>query len=152
MEGETAQLVGKPAPSFLLRSIYGAEWRLPKDKSVVVLYFFATWALPSHFEHEPLLKLLSNYESKNIDVAAISVGENGDTVRGFATARQYLHTILLDPESKVSADYGVSSVPTVVLIGKDGTVQTVHVGNTLEVREALQREIDHLLDGKLLTK
>ena len=40
----------------------------------------------------------------------------------------------------------------VVLIGKDGTVETVHVGNTREVRETLQREIEQLLDEKLLTK
>ena len=149
IEGQSARLLGKPAPSISLPSLDGSSWSLPDDKAVI-LYFFATWAFPSHFEKESLLKLLSDYEPKDIVVAAISVGEKKAAVHEFANAQKYRHSILLDSEQKVAQAYGVSSVPTVVLIGRNGKVQTVHVGNTPEVRDTLRREIEQVLEGKTL--
>ena len=147
LEGDTARLLGQPAPAFTLQSLDGADWKLPRDKSTVVLYFFTTWAVPSHFEKESMLKLLTDYEANGIVMAAISVGETKATVRDFANARQYRHSILLDPEQEVAQAYGVSSVPTVVLIGPEGKVQTVHVGNTWKFAKRSRVKLNNCLRG-----
>ena len=48
--------------------------------------------------------------------------------------------------------YGVQGIPQTVLIGKDGTVQAVHVGFMPEMKQKLRDELDALLAGKNLAK
>jgi hypothetical protein len=74
------------------------------------------------------------------------VGENAETVRSFVKSKRYEHSIVLDPESEAAAAYGVTSLPTIVLIGKGGMVQSGYVGNTSETRVKIAREIARLLD------
>jgi hypothetical protein len=44
--------------------------------------------------------------------------------------------------------YGVKGIPQTVLIGKDGTVQAVHVGVAPDLKKRLRRELDALVAGK----
>ncbi len=145
-EGDTAALIGKPAPKVELNLLDGTEWSLPLEKPVVVLYFFASWAVPSHHEKHALLEMLNDDKFEGAAFNAISVGENAETVRSFVKSKRYEHSIVLDPESEAAAAYGVTSLPTIVLIGKGGMVQSGYVGNTSETRVKIAREIARLLD------
>jgi peroxiredoxin len=145
--GGTSALVGQAAPAVASKTLDGQDWKLPADQRVVVLYFFASWAAPSHHEKEAMLEMLGQYESEGVTFHAISVGEDAEAVRAFINAKQYEHSILLDPERRVAAAYRVTSLPTVVLIDKNRKLHSVHVGNTPEVRAELQRDIARMLDG-----
>jgi peroxiredoxin len=145
-EGDTTALIGKPAPKVKLNLLDGTEWSLPLEKPVAVLYFFASWAVPSHQQKQELLEMLREDQFEDAAFHAISVGENAETVRAFVSSKRYQHSIVLDPKSEAAAAYGVTSLPTIVLIGKGGTVQSVYVGNTPETRFEIAREIARLLD------
>ena len=146
-EGGTSALIGQAAPAVDLKRLDGQDWTLPADRRAVVLYFFASWAAPSHHEKESLLEMLGQYESEGVEFHAISVGEDAEAVRAFINAKRYEHSILLDPERKVAAAFRVTSLPTVVLIDENRKLHSVHVGNTTEVRAQLQSDVARILEG-----
>jgi peroxiredoxin len=146
-EGDTSALVGKPAPSVNLKLLDGTKWTLPREQSVVVLYFFASWIVPSHHQKQALLEMFEDDKFEGAAFNAISVGEDAETVRTFVRAKRYQHSIVLDPKREAAAAYGVTALPTIVLIGKEGTVQSVYVGNTPETRVEIEREVTRLLDA-----
>lgn len=145
--GDLDRLIGKPAPALQLQDLTGNSWSLPRSDRVVVLLFFASWATPSHHEKARLVEELQALENERVEFAAVSVGESLETVQAFAQARDFKHAILLDPDRKASASYGVTSLPTIILIGKDGLVRSAHVGNTRDIRQTLTGEIQGLLQA-----
>lgn len=59
---------------------------------------------------------------------AISVGEEGETVRDFIGSSNYTFTNLLDVDSEVSALYGIRSHPMKFLINQNGELLGVAGG------------------------
>jgi hypothetical protein len=58
----------------------------------------------------------------------------------------------LDPSGTIGTAFEVEGLPTLVLLDAKGTVQSVHVGFSPDIREQLASEIDNLLAGKSLFK
>jgi peroxiredoxin len=145
VEGGTLNLVGKPAPVVPLQDLDGMAWNLPRDKRAVVLYFFATWALPSHHEKDELLEMMNDMKQHDVSFFAVNVGEDAAAVRAFVESRKYDHTIVLDPQKQLTSACQVTALPAVVVIGEDGTVVTSHVGNTARVRAELQADLHRML-------
>jgi thiol-disulfide isomerase/thioredoxin len=148
LEGRTRELVGKQAPSVTGQLLDGSPWNLSthRDNELVVVYFFSTWAAPSHAEMPVILEFLESVESKGVVFYAVNVGEPRQVVEAFVEARGYRkHPVVLDREREIANAFGVTSLPAVVLIGKDGVVATAHVGNTPEVRASVRESIEQML-------
>jgi hypothetical protein len=64
---------------------------------------------------------------------------------GFAEAKRYQLSMVLDPAGEATATCRVTSLPTVVLIGKNGKLHSVHVGATAQIRAELRRDIVRML-------
>ena len=90
-----------------------------KDKSPVLLVFWATWC-PYCIEEMPKLVRLQKEYGDKLKILAIDIQEPRARVVSFARNRNIDLTILLDEEGDVSANYGLAGVPTLVLIDKDG--------------------------------
>jgi len=84
------------------------------------------------------------------DALAIDVGEDADSVRAFVEKQKYTHPVVLDPKQQATAAYRITSLPVTVLIGKNGTVQAVHVGTSLEERALIRADMEALVAGKQL--
>lgn len=118
------------APHFQMKTMNGKSVSLEglRGKDVIV-FFFTTWCpwcrkkIPSLIKNEP------NYKSEGIELLLVDVGESQAKVFSFANKNNIPSDILLDRDMKVSQDYDVVGVPTVVLISKDGRV--VYNGNDL---------------------
>lgn len=135
---------GKPesvvAPHFNLKTMKGQAVSLAdlKGKNVII-FFFTTWCpwcrkkIPSLVKNEP------RYKSEGIELLLVDVGESQAKVFSFASKNSIPFDILLDRDMKVSQDYDVVGVPTVVLISGDGRV--VYNGNDLpsNYKEILER-------------
>ncbi len=148
LEGRTRDLIGKQAPSVTGQLLDGSPWSLSthRDKELVVIYFFSTWAAPSHAEMPAILEFLKSVEPKGVVFYAVNVGEPRQAVEAFVEARGYRdHPVVLDRERQIASAFGVTSLPSVVLIGKDGVVTTAHVGNTPEVRASVRESIEQVL-------
>lgn len=145
-------LVGKPAPPFILATADGKAVDLNDLRGqAVVLDFWATWCGPCRVGL-PLLHQVDTWaDEHNIPVVILTV--NVWEARGaqdtpdnrlksatdFWTKQQFTLPILMDYTDQTAGAYGVSGIPTTVIIRPDGVVHDVHVG--VAQVERLQNDI-----------
>ncbi|MDE2219498.1 MAG: TlpA family protein disulfide reductase, partial [Gammaproteobacteria bacterium] len=120
-------LIGKPAPPLVLRTIDGATIDLGHlyGKQAVYLKFWATWCVPCreqmpHFER--------TYEAAGPDLAVIAIDTGfNDSLAEVLQYRQRLHLkmpIVLD-DGAAGAAFNLRVTPQHVVIGRDGRVRYV---------------------------
>ena len=103
---------------------------------VIVVNFWATWCPPCRREMGSLERLYQATKDKNVEILAVNIGEDIDTVFSF------LGTVEPTPNFKMLFDYeavsmnkwGVKGLPTTYIIKPDGTIAYKAVGG---------REFDH---------
>ena len=76
--------------------------------------------------------------------------EADGSVRAFVEKQEYTHPVVLDPKQEATAAYRITSLPVTVLIGKDGTLQAVHVGTSPEERALIRADMEKLVAGNRL--
>ena len=116
-------LTPQPSSDFTLSTWEGKKTSLSDFKGkTVLLDFWATWCMPCR-ESAPLMeKLNAEFGSKGLATLAVDFGEDVDAVKGYLAHNPSPLPNLLDPDNKVAGLYSVSSVPTFILISKDGKV------------------------------
>jgi peroxiredoxin len=139
---EVNELNGKPAPDFHLPSLDGrtvspGDFRGQKSLAVT---FWASWCGPCR---EELPQLAAFYRrthkpDSNYDLVAISIDDNPMAARKAAVDMQLPFPVLLDEvehtaaglrPGKISRLYHVNGIPELFLIGKEGRVYHVEVGD-----------------------
>jgi peroxiredoxin len=145
--------LGKPAPDFKLALLGGGQMTLSqhKGKEIVILDFWASWCGPCRQSMPIIEGVAAAYKEKGVVLYAVNQNEDVATIRQFLTAQKLSVAVALDKGSAVGAQYGASSIPLTVIIGKDGTVQAVHVGLMAGFKKILSDELDALTTGKNLT-
>ena len=136
---------GTPAPNFTLNDLRGEPISLSDFKGkVVLLDFMATWCPACREEIEHLRDLSEEY-SINVAMIMISVDPKYDTnemLQQFVEVYGITWFAARDT-ANVNRDYGVSSLPTLVIIDKNGYVRARFEGAT--TASSLSKEIDQLL-------
>jgi peroxiredoxin len=123
---------GKPAPDFELASINGQPVHLSDYKGhPVLINYWATWCPPCR-EELPLIQSRHEKYSSNLVVLAINAGEDLATVQNYIKTRGFTFPVLLDPEWKAEALFGILAYPTSVFIDKNGIIQARYVGGLNE--------------------
>ena len=146
----THPLLGKPAPDFELAKRGGGKVNLAayKDKDVVILDFWATWCGPCVRALPTIAKVAAKYRDKGVVFYAVDLEESPEDVEQFLKEQKLDIPVLFDSDNAVAKLYQVSGIPQTVVIGKDGTVQVVHVGLLPDLEKRLSGELDDLLAGK----
>ena len=116
-------LTGQPGPDFTLPALEGKKTSLSDFKGkIVLLDFWATWCVPCR-ESTPLIeKVNSAFSSKGLVTLAVDYGEEPAVAKGYLAHNPSSLPNLVDPNNTVADLYKVSSVPTFILISKDGKV------------------------------
>lgn len=119
----SSSVVGKPAPAVVGRTIDGRTFDLGKEKTWVVVNFFASWCVPCRVEHPELRAFQQEHAAKG-DVSLVSVvyGDQVDDVKRFFRQNGGDWPVVLDEAGGISVDYGVSGVPETYLVSPQGTV------------------------------
>ena len=144
-------LLGKPVPHFQLERLGGGKVQLAKHRDkVVILDFWATWCGPCVTALPIIAKVAAKYRDRGVVFYAVDLGETPDEVKKFLTDEKLDIPVILDRDDAVGKMYEAKAIPQTVLVGKDGTVQVVHVGLKADLETVLSGELDGLLAGKNL--
>ena len=128
---ETGSQVGNLAPDFDLERIDGGRLVLSELKGKAVLIdFWDTWCPPCRRAMPHLQELSVDYAG-DLEVVGVAMGREGKAaVARFVDERKLTFPMVLaDPEFRVVQDFGnIQSLPTTVLLDRDGVIQKVWVG------------------------
>jgi peroxiredoxin len=126
--------VGAPAPDFSARDyVNGERIRLAAQHGkVAVVTFWATWCAPCRNELPNLEKLQEYLGKDKITILAVNFRDDQtETIerlrRDAKQAAWQLH-LLLDPGERIAKAYGISAIPRMYIIGKDGRIRAIHAG------------------------
>lgn len=111
----------RPAPALVLPDMDGKTWDLADLRGrVVVVNFWATWCPPCRREFPSLERLQKHFPPKDLQVIAVNVGEDVDTVFSFAGNPKI--SVLLDIDAKAMSSWRVGGLPSTYVIDRDGSI------------------------------
>lgn len=145
-------LLGKPASSFVTVDPDGNPVDLQEHlgKNVIMLDFWATWCGPCIMAMPEIASVANKFKDQGLVFYGVNVGEDPDTVKEFLANMNLDIPVAMDFDRKIQRSFEGKYLPLTILIGKDGTVQAVHLGYREDLGERLSLEIEKLLDGKQL--
>lgn len=144
--GALAVVPNSAAPDFTLRGMGGPNQRLQEQRGrVVMLNFWATWCGPCRTEMPHLNRLHDKYRSSGFVLLGVNVDDDPAKAAGVAGKWGIRFPVLLDSDKKVSQLYDLSSMPTTVLIDRNGRVRHVHRGYVDGTEADYEQQIRALL-------
>lgn len=149
-----SQLLGKQIPAFRFTTPDGQEiTRESLAGKVAVLDFWATWCQPC-FQSLPNLEKVHQQFRDNPRVAIIAVSIDEQSVTEEKLKEAFQQAGLGIPiardgqEQHASRTFGIESIPSLFVLGPDGTVQDNEVGANPQLAEELPGRIERLLAGE----
>ena len=99
---------------------------------VVLVDFWATWCGPCVAEIPNMLEQYEKYHDKGFEVVGISLDEDQDALVKFVADRKIPWPILFEKPgadgggNPLATHYGITGIPQLILIGRDGNVITLN--------------------------
>jgi thiol-disulfide isomerase/thioredoxin len=124
-----ADIVGKAAPDFALRSMQGPSMRLSEHLGeVVVINFWATWCGPCRQEMPLLDELYGKYKQAGLVMLSVNIDESVEPAIEMAQTLKVSYPVLFDTRKEVSRAYDVGAMPVTVLVDRAGVARYVSEG------------------------
>ncbi|MEM6312947.1 MAG: TlpA disulfide reductase family protein [Planctomycetota bacterium] len=143
--GDANALVGQAAPGFALDDLDGNPVALSDFAGkVVVLEFWATWCGPC-VQSLPALAQLQTKYGEDVAVLALNQREDVPTIRAFLDRTGIDIAVLRDTDAGVAGQYGVSGLPTIIVVDRSGAVRHVFVGFGPETEGEIDAAVDEAL-------
>ena len=95
---------------------------------VVIMNFWASWCHECRPEMPALERLHRDYAARGLAVVGINARENSAAMRRYAQEVGLSFPLVLDPDGKINALYGVIGLPTTFVIGRDGRAVALATG------------------------
>jgi peroxiredoxin len=141
-----APLANAAAPDFTLRSADGRNVRLDELRGQVVLVnFWATWCGPCREEMPRLDTLYQKYRKSGFVLLGVNVDDDPHTALATAAKLGVSFPVLFDTDKKVSKLYDLSTMPSTVVIDRDGKVRFLTRG----FRDGTERDYEQQIRGLL---
>lgn len=120
--GESLVTEGSPAATKLeLGSLKGHP---------VILDFWATWCGPCQAEAPIVNTIAQRYKDKGLAVVGVNTSDEDGLAERFARKKGLRFPIVYDEGNSIAKAYGVSTLPTLVVISKTGRVVAIRHGVT----------------------
>ncbi|MCC6361414.1 MAG: TlpA family protein disulfide reductase [Phycisphaerales bacterium] len=132
---------GDAAPDFALKDADGKEYKLADFKGkVVLLDFWATWCGPCVRAMPTIQKLHEAYKDKPVAIIGMNTWERGNATE-FVKKKGFTYLQLLKADD-LAKEYGISGIPTLVLIDGAGKILHTAVGFSDDEEKELTKLID----------
>jgi len=115
---------------------------------VVLVDFWATWCGPCIAEIPNVLEQYEKYHDKGFEVIGVSLDDDAEALKAFVDEKKLPWPVLYEKpggagwQHPLATKYGVSGIPTVILVGRDGKVVSLDVRG-----EKLGAALDKLFGG-----
>ncbi|WP_017728111.1 thiol-disulfide oxidoreductase ResA [Halalkalibacterium ligniniphilum] len=124
---------GETAVNFALTDLEGQRIELEGLQGKgVFLNFWGTFCPPCEKEMPIMEELYHEYKDQGVEIVAVNVNEPELTVERFVERYGLTFPIAVDKGLNVTDAYGISPLPTTVLIDEHGKIVEVHTGGMTE--------------------
>ena len=119
-------------------------------KNVVVLNFFATYCVPCIKEIPSYHRLARKFEGKAVRWLYVNVDTDIDEAKAqrFILEKKIEVPLMLPNQQQVVKDYGVSSLPRMIVIDREGVIVQVITG----FQEDLEKQLSDIIQPLLATQ
>lgn len=147
---------GSKAPTFILKDIYGTEVDLSSQigRSATVLSFWSIYCDSCVDEMLALQKLEDKYRGQDLVIMAVNedLQVTTDRIRRFLERLEKFrgkitYPLLYDENAVVFDAFGVTTLPTLILIDREGKIAGYHRGFDAEGERELLSVIEELVAG-----
>ena len=141
-----AAAVGTAAPDFTLKALEGPNMRLQEQRGKVVLVnFWATWCGPCRKEMPHLNRIAEKYRASGLVLLGVNVDDDARNAAETAAKLGVKFPVLLDTDKKVSRLYDLNSMPSTLVIDRNGRVRFLHRGYQDGYEDLYDKQIRDLL-------
>lgn len=148
-----AAYLHKPLPHINATTIAGEKFSTEDlDGKVVIIDFWATWCPPCVAAMPMLEQLANEYADRGLVVIGINQDDTDEraAVDTFLENKNITFPQIHDPNDAIGARFGVSAIPTTLIVDAQGIVQAYTVG--LHDKATYAQNIDKVLAGESLPK
>lgn len=136
-----------PPADFVLTDLAGRQVRLSDHTGkVVFLHFWTTWCPECRIEMPALEKLYQHFKDREFTMLAVSLREPESRVRQFMKREKLTFPTLLDREGWVGRRYGIRSIPTTIIIDREGAMIGKAVGSRKWDGPSAKALFEYLID------
>jgi cytochrome c biogenesis protein CcmG/thiol:disulfide interchange protein DsbE len=126
-------MVGQPAPDFTLpvaaNGDAGARMQLAELKGrPVIIDFWASWCGPCSMQAPILDRLARKYEGRGLVVLGINIDDTPAVTKEYARHKGLSYPMLMDQGDHAAGMYGVSKLPSLIVIDRKGNVSAFMTG------------------------
>ncbi len=138
----------KVVPNFSLTSL--DDQPLTRDNlkgKVVLLDFWATWCAPCRAAIPHLITLYETYHDQGLEVIGVSLDQGGRSdVVDFVKRNHIPYPVAIGTNNSITKDLGnITSLPTIILLSKQSTIEFKVVGFNAEIAGKLESKLKKLL-------
>ena len=134
------------APDFTLRGADGRNVRLDELRGQVVLVnFWATWCGPCREEMPRLETLYEKYRKSGFVLLGVNVDDDPRIALATAAKLNVSFPVLLDTDKRVSKLYDLNTMPSTIVIDRDGKMRFLHRGYRAGTEGDYEQQIRRLL-------
>lgn len=124
-------VVSRPAPDLTLTDANGSLQNLNSMRGdVVLLNLWATWCPPCVSEMPILERFHRTYSEDGLTLIGINTGEDRATVINFIDQAKISFPIWFDPEESSMKSFQTFTLPTTIVIDRDGNIRFRWSGET----------------------
>lgn len=138
---------GNLAPDFTVEHILDdTRTSLSQYKGkVVYLDFWASWCAPCLKSFSFMDELQKQFGEDGFVVIAVNLDANSEDARQFLNKTPAGFFVGQNAQGDIAEDYGVTTMPSTYLIGRDGLIKAVHHGFRSRDRDKIKALVKDLL-------
>ncbi len=129
---DVALVKGQPTPSFSLKNLQLQTVHFPDDfnNKVVLISFWADWCPSCKKELRDFETIYQKYREQGLAVLALNIDQDEQTAMAFIEGLNISYEVLLDDKGDVARNYAITSLPSALIVDRDGKLHTRLLGET----------------------